>query len=84
MAEEIKLAVQSFTTDVSCRAARRDPHRHPGAQGASSARGGGWSRSWWPTFFRAFSDPTRVDLLNFLRAAGEATGTQCIERAGLF
>jgi DNA-binding transcriptional ArsR family regulator len=34
-------------------------------------------------FFRALGDPTRLDLLEFLMEAGEATGTECVERAGL-
>ncbi len=33
--------------------------------------------------FRALGDPTRLDLLVFLLARGEATGAQCVERAGL-
>lgn len=34
-------------------------------------------------FFRALGDPTRLDLLAFLLARGEATGAECVERAGL-
>ncbi|MGH9069633.1 MAG: ArsR/SmtB family transcription factor [Acidimicrobiales bacterium] len=34
-------------------------------------------------FFRALGDPTRLKLLEFLRDAGEATRSQCVERAGL-
>jgi DNA-binding transcriptional ArsR family regulator len=34
-------------------------------------------------FFRALGDPTRLDLLAFLAGHGEATGSECVERAGL-
>ncbi|HUY54458.1 MAG TPA: metalloregulator ArsR/SmtB family transcription factor [Candidatus Nanopelagicaceae bacterium] len=34
-------------------------------------------------FFRALGDPTRLDLLAFLMVRGEATGAECVERAGL-
>jgi DNA-binding transcriptional ArsR family regulator len=34
-------------------------------------------------FFRALGDPTRLDLLRFLVGHGEATGSECVERAGL-
>jgi DNA-binding transcriptional ArsR family regulator len=34
-------------------------------------------------FFRALGDPTRLDLLVFLAGRGEATGSECVERAGL-
>lgn len=34
-------------------------------------------------FFRALGDPTRLDLLAFLIEHGEATGSECVERAGL-
>lgn len=34
-------------------------------------------------FFRALGDPTRLDLLQFLVERGEATGSDCVERAGL-
>lgn len=34
-------------------------------------------------FFRALGDPTRLDLLRFLVEHGEATGSECVERAGL-
>ena len=34
-------------------------------------------------FFRALGDPTRLDLLRFLADREEATGSECVERAGL-
>ncbi|MHB1802346.1 MAG: ArsR/SmtB family transcription factor [Actinomycetes bacterium] len=34
-------------------------------------------------FFRALGDPTRLDLLVVLAERGEATGTECVARAGL-
>lgn len=34
-------------------------------------------------FFRALGDHTRLDLLAFLTQRGEATGIECVERAGL-
>jgi DNA-binding transcriptional ArsR family regulator len=34
-------------------------------------------------FFRALGDPTRLDLLEFLIGRDEATGTECVQRAGL-
>lgn len=34
-------------------------------------------------FFRALGDPTRLDLVAFLVEGDEATGTECVERAGL-
>jgi DNA-binding transcriptional ArsR family regulator len=34
-------------------------------------------------FFRALGDPTRLDLLRFLVDRDEATGSECVERAGL-
>ncbi len=34
-------------------------------------------------FFRALGDPTRLDLLEFLVEHGEATGSECVQRAGL-
>jgi len=34
-------------------------------------------------FFRALGDPTRLDLLRFLGQKGEATGSECVARAGL-
>lgn len=34
-------------------------------------------------FFRALGDPTRLGLLQFLIERGEATGSECVERAGL-
>lgn len=34
-------------------------------------------------FFRAMGDPTRLDLLRFLVERGEASGRDCVQRAGL-
>jgi DNA-binding transcriptional ArsR family regulator len=34
-------------------------------------------------FFRALGDPTRLDLVAFLLEVGEATGRECVARAGL-
>ncbi len=52
-------------------------------QGAVRDLGGETGRELVAKFFRALGDPTRLDLLAFLMEVGEATGTECVERAGL-
>lgn len=52
------------------------PLESPGPQGEAA-------RGVLARFFRALGDPTRLDLLAYLLEVGEATGRQCVARAGL-
>lgn len=49
----------------------------------SPAAGGDQGLDLVAKFFRALGDPTRLDLLRYLVDHGEATGRECVARAGL-
>jgi DNA-binding transcriptional ArsR family regulator len=52
-------------------------------QGAARGLGEEAGKELVAKFFRALGDPTRLNLLAFLMEVGEATGSECVERAGL-